>query len=41
MKNLKKLIFVSKIWPNDPKVDYKSFSNLAKLVEKDLELKQK
>jgi hypothetical protein len=41
MNNLKKLIFVNKYWPNDPRVGCKSPSNLVKLIEKDLELEEK
>ncbi len=39
--NLKKLIFVNKNWPNDPRVGCKSPFNLVKLIEKDLDLKEK
>jgi hypothetical protein len=33
MTNLKKLIFVSKNWPNEPKVGYKSLFNLVELIK--------
>ncbi len=31
--NLDKLIFINKIWPNDPKLDYYLPFNLIKLIE--------
>jgi hypothetical protein len=40
-KNLEKLIFVSKNWPNDARVDYKSPSDLAKFIAMDEQFKKK
>jgi hypothetical protein len=37
-KNLDKLIFVSKNWPNDPKIGCKSPSSFANFIENDLNL---
>jgi len=39
-KKLDKLIFVSKNWPNDPKISYKSPSSLANFIENDLNLEK-
>ncbi len=39
-KNLDKLIFVSKNWPNDPKIGCKSPSSLADFIESDINLKK-
>jgi len=36
---LKKLIFISKDWPIDPKVDCITLFSLVKLIEMDMELK--
>ncbi len=33
-----KLIFVNKNWPNDPRIGYKSSSNLMEFLEKDVDL---
>jgi len=35
--HLKKLVFLSKNWPNDLKIGCNSTSNLVKLIEKNLE----
>ncbi len=35
--HLKKLVFLSKNWPNDLKIGCSSTSNLVKLIEKNLE----
>jgi len=40
IENLKKLIFVDKNWPNDPRIGYKFPSNLMKFLEKDVDLKK-
>jgi hypothetical protein len=40
-KQFKQVDISEKNWPNDPKVDYNSFFNLMKLIEKDLELEKK
>ncbi len=40
IKNLEKLIFVNKNWPNDPRIGYKSPSNLLEFFEKDMDLKE-
>ncbi len=37
-KNLDKLIFVSKNWPNDPRIGCKSPFSLANFIENDLNL---
>jgi hypothetical protein len=39
-ENLDKLIFVSKNWPNDPKIGCKSPSTLANFIENDLNLEE-
>jgi len=39
-KNLKKLIFVNKNWPNDPRIGCNSPSNLMEFLEKDVNLEQ-
>jgi len=39
-KNLEKLMFVNKNWPNDPRIGYKSPSNLVEFLEKDVDLKE-
>ncbi len=39
-KNLEKLIFVNKNWPNDLKISCKSPSNLVEFLEKDVDLKE-
>ncbi len=36
-----KLIFVSKNWPNDPRINCKSFSSLANFIESDLNFLKK
>jgi hypothetical protein len=36
IKEMDKLIFVSKNWPNDPRINCKSFSSLANFIESDL-----
>jgi hypothetical protein len=41
IKNLEKLFFVSKNWPNDAKVGCKSSSDLVKFIEMDEQLKEK
>ncbi len=38
-KKLKKLIFVNKNWPNDPRIGCKSPSNLLEFLERDIDLK--
>ncbi len=38
LKNLEKLIFVNKNWPNDLKIGCKSPSNLLEFIEKDVNL---
>ncbi len=40
IENLKKLIFVNKNWPNDPRIGYKFPSNLMEFLEKDVDLKK-
>ncbi len=40
IENLKKLIFVNKNWPNDPRIGCKSPSNLVEFLEKDVDLKK-
>jgi hypothetical protein len=40
-KELDKLIFVSKNWPNDPRIGCKSPFNLADFIESDLNLEEK
>ncbi len=37
---LKNLIFVNKNWPNDPRIDCTSPSNLVEFLEKDVDLKE-
>jgi hypothetical protein len=37
---LDKLIFVSKNWPNDPRIGCKSPSSLADFIEKDFNLEK-
>jgi hypothetical protein len=37
---LDKLIFVSKYWPNDPRIVCKSPSSLTNLIENDLNLEE-
>ncbi len=39
-KKLKKLIFVSKNWLNDPKIDCKPPSNLVEMIKKDLDFEE-
>jgi hypothetical protein len=41
MKKLDKWIFVSKNWPNDPRISSKSFSRLANFIESDFNFKKK
>jgi len=41
LENLDKLIFVNKIWPNDPKIGCKSPSSLADSIESGLNLEEK
>ncbi len=36
IKKIKRLIFMSKKQPNDPRIGYKPPSNLVELIEKDL-----
>jgi hypothetical protein len=38
---LEKLIFVSKNWPNDPRIGCKSPSSLADFIESDFNLEEK
>ncbi len=38
IENLEKLIFVSKNWPNDPKIGCKSQSNLLEFLKRDVHL---
>ncbi len=38
-ENLEKLIFANKNWPNDPRIDCKSPSNLLEFLERDVDLK--
>jgi hypothetical protein len=38
IENLEKLIFVSKNWPNDPKIGCKSPSNLLEFLKRDVHL---
>jgi hypothetical protein len=40
IKILKKLIFVNKNWPNDPRIGYKSPSYLVELLAKDVDLEE-
>jgi hypothetical protein len=40
-KNLDKLIFVKKNWPNDPNISYKPLFRLANFIENDLNLQEK
>jgi len=37
---LERLIFMSKNWPNDPKIDFKPPSNLVEMIEKDLDFEE-
>ncbi len=37
---LKKLIFINKNWPNDPKIGCKCPFNLLKFLEKDIDLEE-
>jgi hypothetical protein len=37
---LERLIFMSKNWPNDPKIDLKPPSNLVEMIEKDLDFEE-
>jgi len=39
-ENLKKLIFVNKNWPCDPKIGCKSSSNLLEFLERDMDLEE-
>jgi hypothetical protein len=39
-KNLEKLIFVSKNWPNDAKVGCKSLNDLVEFIEMDEQLEE-
>ncbi len=39
-KNLEKLIFVNKDWPNNPRIRCKCPSNLLKFLEKDVDLEE-
>jgi len=39
-KNLKKLIFVNKNWPNDHRIGCKSPFNLVEFFERDIDLKE-
>jgi hypothetical protein len=39
-KKLKKLIFVNKNWPNDPRIGCKSPSNLLEFLERDMDLEE-
>ncbi len=39
-ENLKKLMFVNKNWPNDPKIGCKSSCNLVEFLEKDVDLEE-
>jgi hypothetical protein len=41
IKNLDKLIFVKKNWPNDPNISYKPPFRLANFIENDLNLQEK
>jgi len=41
LKNLDKLIFVNKNWPNDPKIGCKSQSSLSDFIVSDLNLEEK
>jgi hypothetical protein len=40
IKKLGELIFVSKNWPNDPRVDCKSLSDLVKFIAMDEQLEK-
>jgi hypothetical protein len=40
IENLEKLIFINKNWPNDPRIGWKSPSNLVKFLERDVDLKE-
>ncbi len=37
---MEKLIFVSKNWPNDAKIGYKSLSDLVEFIEMDKQLEE-
>ncbi len=39
-KNLKKLIFVNKNWPNDSRIGCRSPCNLVEFLEKDVDLEE-
>ncbi len=39
-KNLEKLIFVNKNWPNDPRIRCKFSSNLLEFLEKHIDFKK-
>jgi hypothetical protein len=39
-KKLEKLIFVNKNWSNDPRIGYKSPSNLLEFLERDMNLEE-
>jgi hypothetical protein len=39
-KNLEKLIFVNKNWPNDSRIGYKSSSNFLEFLERDMDLEE-
>jgi hypothetical protein len=41
LKNLDNLIFVSKNWPNDPRIGCKSPFNLIDFIESDINLEEK
>jgi len=40
IKKLKKLIFVNKNWPNDPRIGPKSQFNLLEFLERDMNLEE-
>jgi len=40
IENLKKLIFVNKNWPNNPRIGCKYPFNLLEFLEKDMDLKE-
>lgn len=36
IKQFRKIIFMRKNWPNDPRIDFKPPSNLVEMIEKGL-----
>jgi hypothetical protein len=40
LNNLEGLIFMSKNWPNDSRIDFKPPSNLVEMIQKDLDFEE-